>query len=212
MFPDLKNEVVERFEAVERHLRYSPRSPADIAQTARGLAFVEIYAVYEHAIRQTALLAAQAIASHRHRFSDLQPSLAVLFLDAELNSLRDCSEAKVWRKRLDVFNQFFSRNRITAVDVVPHDGSHFRYSQVQMLFEVLGIKRAFVMRRRHPYMIDEIVRHRNSIAHGHETPLQIGRQFSREDVARRIRLMRSICLRIVSIVQEFCDSPTRHRR
>jgi hypothetical protein len=212
MFQNLKREINERFDTTEEHFRLSPKKPANIAQTVKGLMFIEIYAIWEFTLRETVLRSNETIASHRHKLSELRPSLLALFLDAQINSLRDCSEKKNWVERLRFFNLCLSDDLITTVDVIPHDGSHYRHTQVEMIFRVLGISKAFVMRKRHLYMIDEIVNNRNSVAHGQETPLEIGRQFTREDMVKRLKLMRSICLRIVSIVQEYCGLPNRHKR
>lgn len=62
------------------------------------------------------------------------------------------------------------------------------------------------------FRIDEIVNHRNSIAHGEETAGDIGRRYSRKDIAQRIVQMEKICLRLIEIFAEYCAQPDKHRK
>ena len=212
MFPNLRNEIEARFGAVERHLRMSPREPADIARTIRGLAFVQIYGAYEYTVRSVANAAVSELASCGHRLRDLRPSLLALFLDAEFKSLRAVGEDKLWDRRLQILELAFSKNPVTAVAAIPHDGTHFRHTHLQMLFRTLGINRALTLRRRHLYLIDEVVNNRNSIAHGEESPTDVGSRFSKQDMIHKTEVMRSVCLRIVTIIGEYCSSPAKHLR
>jgi hypothetical protein len=85
-------------------------------------------------------------------------------------------------------------------------------TRVELILKSLGVTRTFTRLRRHLYMLDEVVNNRNSISHGEETPLDIGRRYSRPDILKRIRLTQKICLRLVSIVAEHCDEPSRQCR
>jgi hypothetical protein len=202
---------MDRFTAVEQFFRKSPKS-GDLGQTAKGLVFVQIYAIYEYTIRNVTRIAINKIAAHSHPFIKLRSPLLAIFLHQEICSLVETSERNRWEKRLQLFERSLSKSPITAVNAIPHDGSHFRCSQTSMILRALGVKRRFTRLRRHPPRIDEVVEHRNAIAHGEETAQQVGRRYSRADIYSRIRLMRSVCLRLINIVSEHCDLPERHRR
>jgi hypothetical protein len=212
MFPALRNEIDTRFSAVEAHLKVAPPGSADMARTMRGLAFVQIYGPYEYAVRNLTDAAVSHITASGHRFRNLRPSLLALFLDAEIKSLRDVGEEKEWDRRLVLFERAFSNSPLSTVAVRPHDGSHFRHTQLQMLFRSLGINRAITLRKRHLFLIDEVVAKRNSIAHGDEAPKDVGSRFSKQEMLHKTKIMRGICLRLVSIVGEYCAAPQNHRR
>ena len=212
MFPSLRTDISARFAAVETHLKVAPRKPPDFAKSIRGLAFIQIYGSYEYTVRTLTDAVLSHITLRGHRFYRLRPSLLAVFLDAELNSFEDVGEDKEWDRRLALFEKAFSRNLIPAVSVRPHDGSHFRHTQLQMLFRALGITRALTLRKRHLYLIDEIVDKRNSIAHGEESPIDVGSRYSRQDMLQKTQNMRSICLRLVSVLEEYCASPANHLR
>jgi hypothetical protein len=213
MFPSLQLEVMDRFTAVEQYFKTSQRLRGDPSLTAKGLVFVQIYAIHEYTVQNVVLIASQEIAAHGHLYSDLQPSLLALFMEPELQSLRDCPPKDQWKRRLALFERAVSNQPILLTTTpIPKDGSHFRHTHVELILKVLGVKRTLTVRRRHLPYIDEVVQHRNSIAHGGETAGDIGRRYSRQEIRKSIRRMRNICLRLIMIVSEHCKRPTEHCR
>jgi|SRR5208282_371393 len=211
MFPNLQLEILDRFTAVEQFFRKSPKT-GDLGQIAKGLVFVQIYAAYEHTVRASVGLAIAEITANRHLYSDLRAPLLAIFLDPQLKALRECPESSLWANRLELFKKSLSNSPITAVATIPHDGSHFRHTQANIVLKSLGINRKLTLRRHQPYRLDEVVGYRNAIAHGSETAQNVGRQFSRKEIWKRIRLMKRVCLRIVAITSEHCSMPDRHCR
>lgn len=213
MFPNLQLEVMERFTEVEQYFRNSPKAftkPAELGQTAKGLAFIQIYAIYEHTVKAVTRTAIQQIASHGHVYSNLKFPLLAVFLDPQMKSFRDCGDSDAWQRRFDLLKKSASKEVVEPVDAIPSDGTHFRHSQVELILQVLGVRRKFTRRKRHLYRIDGIVHHRNMISHGEETAVEVGRRYSRNDVLREIRFMKSICLRLIEIVSEHCSTPDHH--
>lgn len=213
MFPNLQVEVAERFTAVEQHFRASRHFRGESAQIANGLVFVQIYAIHEYTVQTVVQHAAAAIAAHAHTYAKLRPSLLAMFLDGELSSVRDCGFDNLWDRRMQLFERAISGKSITLAKApLPVDGTHFRHSHLELILRVFGVTRGLTFRRRHLYRIDEVVNHRNSIAHGGETAGEIGRRYSRADVRQIIQQMKSVCLRFIQIVSDHCDSPEKHCR
>lgn len=213
MFPALRTEVADRFTAVEKFFQQSCRLKGELSQTARGLAFVQIYAIHEYTVVTAVEQAAGAVAGYAHAFTDLRPSLLALFLNAELQSVQD-SVRDQWESRLNLFEKATSRQPAAFVGMpaLPADGSHFRHTHVELILKVFGIKRKLTRRRRHLFLIDQVVSHRNEIAHGGFTAAEIGRNYSNADVRARIRQMKSVCLRLIQMFEEHCSDPTKHCR
>jgi hypothetical protein len=207
MFQSLQLEVMDRFTAVEQHFRKSPKQPSDVGQTAKGLVFVQIYGIYEYTTRTATRLAIAEMVSQGKEIKNLKPSLLAVFLDAEINSLRAVGEDKQWDRRIALFEKALSAARLPLVNAIPHDGSHFKYSQLQMLFRTLGIRNTITIRKRHKYQLDEIVVNRNRIAHGEETALEVGRNYSRKDIRHRIKITQALCLRVIFLISQHCSNP-----
>ncbi len=212
MFPTLRLEVMDRFTAVEQYFRASRSFRGDLSQTAKGLAFVQVYAIHEYTVKNVVRIAIDEIAAHSHKYADLRPSLLTLFLDPQLRSLRDCDPKNVWENRLKLLDRSTSEGSVLSVDVLPGDNTHFRHTQIKLILRVFGVTRAPTVRRRHLYRIDEVVNNRNFIAHGLETPVDVGRRYSRQDITRVIRQMKGVSLRLISLIAEHCGDPKKHCR
>ncbi len=60
---------------------------------------------------------------------------------------------------------------------MPPDGSHVGHSQIELILKVFRIKKNATVRKRHLFLIDEVVGHRNAIAHGNSTATEAGRRY-----------------------------------
>lgn len=214
MFHDLKLEVATRFSTINEFLTATRNLPEPSLAIAKGLVFVQIYAVYEFTVDNTVSNAIEAIKNKGHRLRDISPSLLSLFLDPELRSLRDISSSKQWDKRLQLFERAFSHQRLDlASDTnAPSDGSHYRYSHLSLIFKVFGIRRMPVRRKTHISRIAEVVSHRNSVAHGRDTALEIGRRYTTSEVQRVVKQMESVCNSFINGVELFCSNVDQQRR
>lgn len=214
MFANLQSEVDARFTAVESYFRATKTFKGDLANAAKGLAFVQMYAVYEFTVCSAVEAAIDSINSQKHKMRDITPSLLTLFLDADLKSLRDGGASQVWDRRIIAFERAFSNElaNIPTTTNPPTDGSHYRHTHLQIIFRVFGINRLPARRQTHLLRIDEVVDSRNAIAHGRETPEDIGRRHTRADIQHAILQMKSVCTLLISVFQNHCATPSKHRR
>ncbi len=214
MFGPLTTEIDTRFRAVEEFFAATKDFKGDVAATAKGMVFVQIYAVYEFTVGGIIQAAIDAMNSQGYKLKEIRPSLMTLFLDPEFSSLKDAGQRNIWKARLKIFERAFSEDQLSfSSDApVPSDGSHYRHTHLIMIFSVFGIKRLPARRRIHLYRIDEIVDHRNQIAHGSETAAEVGRRYTRSEICERIGQMRSVCRFLVTVFDDFCSEPARHKR
>lgn len=209
MFLEIRAEIEDRFRLLRHAFALSRGSPKEPSALVKGLVFVQMYAIYEFAVRSAAEEAIKAINSANCSLDSLRPSMLAIYLDGEFQSLRDCGRKDVWSKRLQIAERATSKDiAIASTSILPHLGQHFRTDDLQFLFRVLGICRMPVRRKSHFQRINEVVRLRNDIAHGLETADKIGRNFTRADIRHRIDQMDSICRCVVSIIESHCSSST----
>ena len=216
MFHNLQLEVMNRFTAVEQYFRVSlPDSGSvqgNVAQTLKGLVFVQIYAIHEYTVLKVVQYGSDAIMAHSHCYSNLRPSLLALFLDPQLAALRDCGPNNIWARRLDLLDLAVS-NKVPSLPQapLPSDGNHFRHAHLNLILRVFGIDGTVAVRRQE-FRIDEVVNNRNSISHGGETAAEVGRRYSHREIHELVEIMREVCLRLIAIVSEHCNDPEKHRR
>ena len=168
MFPALRLEVTDRFTAVDRFFGRLSRSQGELSQTARGLVFVQLYAIHEYTVVNVVRQATDAVVAHGHKYKNLRPSLLAMFLDPQWRSFQDSPPIKRWDRRLALLDQASSKTRLTNPGgaAFPVDGTHFRHTHVELILKVFGVNRALTARRLHLNRIDEVVNNRNRIAHG----------------------------------------------
>jgi hypothetical protein len=214
LFRPLRSDIEARFSALELFFAATSDFRGDLAATAKGLAFVQVYAVYEFTVKTVVQTAIDSINVHGHKMKDMKPSLMALYLDRELTSLRDAGRRNIWNARLRLFERVFGDEVISLPNNAgpPSDGSHYRHTHLITIFNVFGIARLPARRRTHLYRIDEIVDHRNQIAHGNETAADVGRRYTRSEVTHRISQMKSVCLLLISVFDGFCADGSRHKR
>jgi hypothetical protein len=107
MFGPLRSEIDARFHELQSFFAASRGFRGDLAATAKGLAFVQVYAAYEFTVRGVVEAAIDSINVHGHRMREMAPCLMTLYLDNELKSLRDSGRTKVWDARLALFERPF---------------------------------------------------------------------------------------------------------
>lgn len=204
---------MDRFTAVQSNFRACRRFKGETASAAKGWAFVHLYAVYEYTVRTALQVAIDAIISHERPFSDLKPSVLALFLDPAFTSVQQCKNTRLWEQRIAMLEKALSSTAATVGNgVMPMNGTHYRYEQLQLIFKVLGIKRRPIRKWKHRARIDELVEKRNAISHGRDTAENVGRQLTRKDIDHRMRQIKSVCLHLIAVLEEHTADPVRFCR
>ena len=139
MFPALLSEVDARYEAILQFFKATQALGPNEAVVAKGLVFVQIYAVYEYTINRAVSEAIEAVKGHRPKLVDMLPSLLAVYLDPELTSLRDVSRANEWDRRIRLMERAFSSKfaDLPSATIMPSDGSHYRINQLKLIFRVV---------------------------------------------------------------------------
>lgn len=174
--------------------------------TAKGLVFVQLYAVYEYTVRESVSSAFAAATGHAMPTNQLWREMIALALDADFMAISDLKRRGSWARRL----QLLERSESAAPAVFdqlefPDDGSHYRPAQLETLWMLLGIKQPVVSEPKHRGRINELVQHRNAIAHGRDTADTIGGRFSDADIQERINDLQGICLHILQTIEDHCS-------
>jgi hypothetical protein len=174
----------------------------------KGLTFVQLYAVYEYAVVNAVQRGLVTMSGHGLSFNALRKGLQVLALEGELKSVVDSARRRSWENRCNLFERAFSVDAATFQDsIFPDDGTHFRHAQLRTLWSVFEIAGPEVPDPRFIGRINELVEHRNAIAHGRETAENIGRRFSDGDIAQRVDDTQELCLHIVNSFEDHCTEP-----
>jgi hypothetical protein len=207
MFTAIRAEVADRFAAAESFLQATRGLSGNVEQTAKGLSFVQMYAAYEYTVKTVFTTAVSVIVSHSHRIEDLTYPLMGLFLHGEFDGIRKCDRQNIFANKAKLFEALFHDSPSENRARFPNNGSGFKHTQLQMIFDVLGIKRTPAQRRMHLLRIDEVVGLRHNIAHGQDTADNIGKRFTRAEIIHINRQVKSVCLVLISAIEAQCSKP-----
>lgn len=190
-----------------------PPATHQAVTTAKGLMFVQLYAVYENTVVKMVQSAIGDILNHAVPVSDIKLELLSLTLHPEISAVIDSGSARQWNARKTLMLRINSANPTNVPDTVfPNDGSHFRRGQLQTIWDIFGVSQPLLPIPRHLGRVDELVEHRNAIAHGRRTAEDIGRRFSVGDINDRIDDTELICLHLATSLQTHCSTPANYRR
>jgi hypothetical protein len=211
MFTKIRATTLDRIMSVRLFYTASAELSAPRASTiAKGLVFVELYAVYEFTVREAFEKGMSLAASHSIPMHRLCNGMRTLALDSEFKSLADLRRRSSWPRRMELLA------KAESVDIAkfeqiefPEDGTHYRHGQLETLWSLLGMNCDTVSDKKHLGRIDEMVEHRNAIAHGRDTADSIGGRFSDSDIKDRIEDVQEICLYILQCIEDhFQESST----
>lgn len=205
MFNLVQNELARRALALRTfsaHIKAIESNNESVAKACKGLAFVQIYAMYEYTVRMTVQATIQAIRNEGLAVNRLRSELFALVLNPEWDSAGDAGNGRKWEQRIALIRAMNSTDPLSATrdSLFPADGSHYRIRQLYTIWSILGVTDSVVPEPRYIGRIDEMVENRNAIAHGRETPENVGGRYSIQDIEERVADAEAICQHIVDTV------------
>src|SRR5689334_16515504 len=133
MFLDLQNEITDRILSTKLFFN-AVRSVKDMKTTvmAKGLIFVQLYAIYEYAVSGIVKAAILEINNNATSINNARLELLGMALDPEIAAVIDSGRTKKWAKKFELFRKIESADPIRIVDsFFPDDGSHYRLQQLK---------------------------------------------------------------------------------
>jgi len=213
MLDGVRREALARLSASRASLRvirtheHDPRT-AEFTRSAKGLLFVQNYAVYEYVVVQSVRELIAAANARERTLAGTRPELLSMALRGEFESVVDGSGGKTWQGRMALLRKARSRE-VAAIDegLFPKDGSHFRPAQLRTIWDLFGLPGEVVPQPRLLGMITEMVENRNAIAHGSEAPFSVGGRFTAAEMGKRIDGTEEICTHIIETFKRHARHP-----
>ncbi|MBD2872396.1 MAE_28990/MAE_18760 family HEPN-like nuclease [Paenibacillus arenilitoris] len=170
----------------------------------RGLFFVYLYGVVEYTVKNTVSTCINEINNQSYKYIDLKPLLFSLILDGDFNALFQIGSDKKWEKRWKILSSISSEEIVNiSNNLMPTDGKNIRYAQLQSIWKSFCIEKPILPRVDSGGILNEIVEKRNKIAHGEETPEEVGRRFSFDDLERRFEVISELCSYIIAVFEDY---------
>lgn len=187
-----------------------------ISREARGLTIVLLFAAYEnllHSLTRTLLDAAIRLRVSNRR---LRPGFRAFALVNSAKSLRDVSGKRLYSHGLRrMVRDADPGGRVCTIDPnsFPDDGSFMKRSQIELWCELFSMNDPHLILHRTWGSIDAIVSQRNAIAHGRQTPDDVGRDYTELEIRALVADWRDDWLdfleavRVAGLSRDFYRSP-----
>jgi hypothetical protein len=107
----------------------------------------------------------------------------------ELASVGGVAPPKIWTRGLAVVEQL-NQTRTNSLDsgIFPNDGTNFHKTQVRTFCDIFGLSDPASVLQEVWDRLDTVVADRNSVAHGKETPDEVGRRYTLPEINELVRL------------------------
>lgn len=205
MFSSIRNDVIGRL--LDARKFFAHGASAVDTRTAKGLMFVQLYAAYEFAVCSSVRAAISRINDSATPHAAAHPGVLSMSLKSRWQSVMDAGRSRHWKVLHEFAVAATSADPLCISDtVLPDDGTHFRASHLQVIWDSFGILSPIVPHPRLVSRIDESVEHRNAIAHGRETAEAIGGRFTIHEMSGRIDDMRLVILHLIGTLEIHCSS------
>ena len=165
----------------------TPPAIGPISREARGLAVVLLFAAYEDLLKSLTRTLLEAVVSMRISNSRLSPGFRVFAIRDAARSLRDVSERKLFETTIPKIVELVERSdRVPTLNTsdFPSDGSFMKRSQIEFWARTFQTGPPVVVLQRVWNNIDAVVAQRNAVAHGSQTPQDVGRNYTEGDIRR----------------------------
>jgi len=189
--------LTEVFQLIEliRQLEVTPPQPDPAeAKILRGLFWVHLYAALEYAVNSSTQRFLQAVGTLNVPLEHFNPCFFSVALEPNFSALRNVGEDKRWTKRMELLGaqSSTSPNKINA-DIFGLYLQNIWAEKIEALFACFGITQAIVPDPSYKHYIDELVMHRNGIAHGRTSALGVGSARRSPDLLLRYEAIRATC-------------------
>ncbi|WP_148049557.1 MAE_28990/MAE_18760 family HEPN-like nuclease [Pseudomonas brassicacearum] len=197
------SEVFQLIELI-RQLESSPPQPDPAeAKILRGLFWVHLYAALEYAVNSSTQRFLQAVEALNVPPEHLKPCFFSVALEPNFSALRNVGEDKRWTKRMEFLGAQSSAvpNKINA-DIFGLYLQNIWAEKIEALFACFGITQAIVPDPSYKPYIDELVMHRNGIAHGRTSALGVGSARRSPDLLLRYEAISATCKYIFDCLEQ----------
>lgn len=186
---DLNDRILTATRLIDETHPNGPLPHGPISREARGLAIVLLFAAYENLLKSLTRALLEAAVRLRVSNRRLQPGFRAFALANSAKSIRDLSHKKVYSHGLPrLVHDADPGGRVCTIDPnsFPDDGSFMKQSQISLWCILFGVADPHTILRRSWTSIDAVVIQRNEVAHGRETPEDVGRRYTEQEIRQLI--------------------------
>lgn len=204
-------EGTREIDAIRRHLHVADSESIHMnslvrerAATVKAFAYVWLSATLEQFVRTVLQALMRDLTARQLLRCDIQPCLLAVADFSAFDSLRDVGGLAMWTRRVEVLGAPHRPEIAVFSDAtLPLDGRTLRPEHFDTICRVLNLPGRPVPTPRHAFALNDLAEGRNSIAHGHVSPLTFGRRKVMADVVRLVDQIEEIVFETTASLDEY---------
>lgn len=169
-----------------------PAVPAvpDISREARGLAILLLFAAYENLLTSLCRGLLEKAASLRVGNRRLKPGIQLFAVYPQLQAISTLPAHRIWKDKGRHLVELMQATRecTVGVDLFPIDGSFMKSTQVHVFCTLFDLGDPGPILKEVWGRLDTIVTQRNRIAHGAESPEEVGKRYTIQELRTLVQL------------------------
>lgn len=195
-----------------------PQVPdTDHVRALRGLFYVHLYGAFEYAMDQSFIRLALHINQQGVKRKHVMPPVFSVALDEQLTALQAIREPdKKFRKRIETMACARDANPVAIRDsILSGSFQSATVAVIQMAFDVYGISEPVFYDITKLGYLTEVVERRHAVAHGRQSPVEVGVRRTLE-LRLRYNALYSQAIYVMDTIDQFLNGKKyvlpRHRR
>ena len=129
-----------------------------------------------------------------------------MIFSREFDSIYKAGNAPKWEKRARISERLNKNDIVHIDDLLPTDGRNIQKKQLESIALVFGLKdSAFPNDECQGYLV-EAVENRNHIAHGDESPAEVGKRFTVKDLIKNETKIEELSLYILEEYEQYINN------
>lgn len=214
IFDSVDKEVSHRLRQVEIYLRFvggAERKPQEDGEEvkrtyelredvrcAKGLFFVQLYGVLEFVVVRCSQSAITHLNGTGLKVRELSGNVQCLALDPKFQSIESSNGKRVWDRRWELLDpKTLSSKLAINSDLCPIPFGNIKDMQLEQLGAAFGIKQSLLPEPNAIGYVNELATNRMAIAHGRESPADVGQRYTFDALSDRLAKIRSVCEHII---------------
>lgn len=199
-------EVFQLWNFLDLQVAQEAISQSDHLQSLRGLWLVSLYAVVEKTVNHCVEAVIRAIEIAGAESNKYKPAVHSVLQASVIQSLRDCKRDKSFLRSVELFEKMRSAELITTVS--NPFGTHLQNvdgGTMLLLLRYFGAD-GYDLPLTTSTKLESLRERRNAVAHGRESPSEVGSRFTNADLKSLYELVSSELYRFIDFLRQYCLS------
>ena len=191
MLSDVKRDLTRKYRDLKIWVEKLDNSPSFAIE--RGLYFVYVYGVFEWLVTTVIQRTIEELNEYEGSIDEYIYDVYPLIFSNEFDSIQGSGNKTKWISRAAISKRLKENDTISiSTSIIPTDGRNIQVKQLESIALIFGKNGDILPSDRMKGYIVGTVENRNHIAHGDETPGEVGSRTTKDDILKNYENMQEL--------------------